>query len=124
MSSMLKNKVEEFTIFQTMECHPTWHESIPGLVAEKKLRGLKTPYVYLLRKGEPSTNSNEEHYYVTFTLPDGSVKHQPLILTVEAAGWCFENTQPGGPYKNTSIDDVLHLIMHCQKGECVPFVKR
>ena len=28
----------------------------------------------------------------------------------------------GGPYVNQTIDEVLHLIMHCEADECIPFI--
>jgi hypothetical protein len=118
------NELQDFAIFQEVQSHKAWHGDVPGLVAEKLIRGNKTPYLFLLRKGENSTNENERHYYVTFTLEDGSVKHQPIVLLVSPQGWFYENTKPGGPYNDASIDDVLHLIMHCKKEECIPFIKQ
>ncbi|HSX14062.1 MAG TPA: hypothetical protein VLE96_06570 [Chlamydiales bacterium] len=123
MSALFK-KLQEFTIFEGITCHPAWHGNIPGIDAERMLRGLKTPYLYILRKGEPSTKENEEHYYVSFILPDFSIRHQPVVVSIGPEGWCYENAGPGGPYQNFSIDPVLHLIMHCEEGECVPFIKR
>ena len=112
------------SIFDRMENHPAWFGDISGLHAEKKLRGRKTPYLYLLRKGEPSVKENEQNYYVTFLLPDLSVKHQPLVITYALEGYFYENAQPGGPCNHeASIEDVLHLIMHCEVGQCVPFEK-
>ena len=91
--------------------HPAWHGRMSGLPAEKLLRG-KNPYLYLLRAGE-----NEMDYYVTFVLPDLSIRHQPFVITVTPQGWYFENAAATGPFNlAASIDDVLHLIMHCEKG--------
>lgn len=117
------NTLQDFAIFQEMQNHPAWHGDLPGLVAEKMIRGNVTPYLFILRNGEKSVHANERHYYVTFTQTDGTVKHQPILLSVSSEGWFYENTKPGGPYKDASIDDVLHLIMHCNKEERVPFIK-
>jgi len=121
MSAIL-NKHEEFTIFERMECHPTWQGNVPGLDAEKLLRGKHTPFLYLIREGEPSNDVNKRHYYVTFLMSDLSVKHQPLIITAGQNGWRYENHGAGGPYKELSIDSVLHCIMHCEEGQPVAFL--
>lgn len=118
-------KLQEFTIFEGITCHPAWHGNIPGLHAEKMLRGLDIPYLYILRKGELSTKENEEHYYVSFILPDFSIKHQPVVVSIGPEGWFYENGGPGPkPYQNYTLEPVLHLIMHCEEGKCVPYVKR
>jgi len=100
-----------------IELHPAWLGAISGLKAEKLLRGQKTPYLYLLRAGE-----HENDYYVTYLLPDLSIKHQPFVITHTNFGWVFENGGVGGPFTNNSIDDVIHLIMHCDQQTCVPFI--
>jgi hypothetical protein len=102
-----------------MPSHPAWYGEIRGLNAEKLFRGKKTPYLYLLRTGEKSTGF-ETDFYVTFLLPDFSIKHQPFIVREATKGWFFEN---GGHYIGESIDEVIHLIMHCRKEECVPLSK-
>jgi hypothetical protein len=122
--SALSIKLQEFTIFEGITCHPAWHGNIPGIEAERLLRGLKVPYLYIIRKGEPSTQENEKHYYVSYILPDFSVKHQPVVVTNGLDGWCYENAGPGGPFKYLSFDPVLHLIMHCKEDDCIPYVKR
>ena len=119
MSTMLKS--EEYvnhlsSIEQNIVDHPAWHGRMSGLPAEKLLRGEK-PYLYILRAGE-----NEMDYYVTFVLPDLSIKHQPYVITLSPEGWYYENFNGGGPFTNASIDDVLHLIMHCDKGANTPKV--
>lgn len=121
MSAIL-NKIEAITIFTQVENHPSYHGDVPGLIAEKMVRG-KTPFKFMIRQGERSTDKDEKNYYVTFMLPDGSVKHQPLVITMGPLGWSYENCKPGGPYKQESITDVLHLIMHCQENECIPLIK-
>lgn len=100
--------------------HPTWFGNISGLKAEKMLRG-KQIGTYLLRAGE-HIGLNETDYYVTFVLPDYSIRHQPFVITMTPQGWFYENTSSGGPFINTSIDEVLHLMMHCEKEETKPFI--
>ena len=102
-----------------IESHSAWLGHVPGLEAEKLLRGRKIPYLYVLRSGETATQ-NQKDYYVTFIDSDLSVKHQPFVVTTAVEGWYFENGAGGGPYKDASIMDVLHLIMHCSKDECTP----
>ncbi len=122
--SALSNKLQEFSIFEGIECHPAWHGLMTGIDTERMLRKIQVPYTYILRKGEHSTVENEEHYYVSFVLPDQTVKHQALVVMIGADGWYYENTKPGGPYQNLSLDPVLHLIMHCEEGQCIPLIKR
>ena len=89
-----------------------------GLKAEKLLRGRKRPYLFILREGE-----NAGDYYVTYILPDFSIQHRPFVITVNDEGWSYANTSPGGPFADATIDDVIHLIMHCHKEECSPLSK-
>jgi hypothetical protein len=117
--SALLNFLDHDSITQDILLHPAWHGEMRGLDAEKRLRGKKTPYLYLLRAGE-TTSENVTDYYVTFISRDLSVRHQAFIITTTGEGWYFENGGNGGPYQSGSIEDVLHLIMHCGKGECVP----
>lgn len=121
--SAIINKLEYFSIFDGMESHPTWRGNIPGLAAEKLLRGNKTPFTYLIRQGESSQDENVRNYYVTFVMRDLEIKHQPLVITKGHDSWCYENKRPGGPYKNASIDSVIHLIMHCEENEPKAFVQ-
>lgn len=118
MSSSLKQECKnESSIIQGIEAHPAWHGRMSGLDAEKLLRGRKIPYLYILRDGE-----YEMDYYVTFVLPDLSIRHQPFVITVAPEGWSFEQGGQGGPFASTvSIDDVLHLMMHC--GKQAPIAK-
>lgn len=122
--SAFTEKLQEFTIFEGITCNPAWHGMIPGLIAEKMLKNYKTPYLYILRKGESSPAENQEYYYVSFILPDLSIRHQPVVVFTVPEGWCYHNAKPGGPYQHTTIDPVLHLIMHCEEGECIPLVKQ
>ena len=116
MSTILQEYANHLSsIEQEIANHPAWHGKMSGLPAEKLLRGRKTPYLYILRKGE-----NEMDYYVTFVLPDLSIKHQPFTIAVTPEGWHYENLSAGGPFTTASIDDVLHLIMHCGKGLNTP----
>ena len=76
-----------------------------------------------LRKGE-GERENETDYYVSYILPDFSIKHQPFVITVAPEGWFFENGTVGGPFTNAEcIDDVLHLMMHCSKEDCVALMQ-
>ncbi len=121
MSALLKEKTNHLSaIEQEIANHPAWHGHMSGLAAEKLIRGRKTPYLYLLRAGE-----NAMDYYVTYVLPDLSIQHRPFIIWVTPEGWHYGNGGFGGPFTSASIDDVIHLIMHCNKGANTPkvFVK-
>lgn len=107
---------QEFSVLsigEEIQFHPAWMGSVSGLEAENQLKGRKQPYVYVLRSGEV-----EGAYYVSFLMPDLSIKHQPFVLMDSPQGWHYENTGAGGPFAEASLDDVLHLIMHCHKDEC------
>jgi hypothetical protein len=110
------------SIFNEIKAHPAWHGMISGMNAEKMLRGRKIPYLYLLRAGE-FEDERETDYYVTFTLPTLSIMHQPFTITTTPQGWYFEQGTGGGPFTHASLDDVLHLIMHCHKDACSPLKK-
>ncbi len=122
MSAILKQK-EDLTIFDAMQLHPTWLGQIPGIDADMMLRG-KTPYTYILRDGEPSLHKNERHFYVTYVGIDSYIRHQPVVVELGKEGWHYRNWSPGGPFNFTSIDPVLHLIMHCEEGQCIPYVRK
>lgn len=109
----------EVSIFEEIQKHPAWKGRLSGLTAEKLLRGRKTPYLYLLRAGE-FESENAIDYYVTFIAPDLSIHHQAFVITNTAEGWSYEQGGNGGPYTKASINDVLHLIMHCHKDACMP----
>lgn len=102
-------------INDNISSHPAWIGKVSGLYAEKMLRG-SLPYTYVLRGGETSSEY-EQDYYVTFALPDGSIKHQPFVITITEDGWCWENHGNGGPHIHEGIDHVLNLIMHCDKDQ-------
>jgi hypothetical protein len=103
-------------IHEAITFHPAWLGKVSGLIAEKMIRDQKIPYLYVLRAGEFPSD-----YYVSFVQPDFTVKHQPFVLTETSNGWCFENWHRGGPFTDESIEDVIHLIMHCRKDQCIPF---
>jgi len=103
------------SIEENIQLHPAWIGLVTGLHADKLLRGITTPYQYVLRQGEL-----ESAYYVSFVQQDGTIKHQPFVITTTSEGWHYENGGTAGPFVDATIDDVLHLIMHCQQGECVP----
>lgn len=121
MSANVRKPLEH-SIHRDIQNHSAWYGNISGLKAEKMLRGRKTPYLYLLRAGE-NTIGNETDYYVSFILPDLTIKHQPFIITLTSEGWYYENYSAGGPYAQESIEDVLHLMMHCQQEDCEPLNK-
>jgi len=121
MTAILQ-KQTVISIFQEIKAHPAWHGMISGLNAEKMLRGRKTPYLYLLRAGE-FEEGHEADFYVTFVCPDLSIMHQPFVITDTPCGWYFEQGNGGGPFNHATIDDVLHLIMHCHKDACSPLKK-
>ncbi len=107
------------TVFQEMTTHIAWVGEVSGLEAEKMLRG-KSPYLYVVRSGERAKRVNEENYYVTFVSADGSIRHQPITITENDGIRHFENT---GCYIARSFDEVLHLMLHCKEGQCVPLQK-
>ncbi len=122
MSAILKDKSLTLSIHQDIENHAAWHGEISGLAANKILRGRKTPYLYILRAGEPC-GEDRVNYYVSFLLPDLRIHHEPFVITITSRGWCYEQGGAGGPYTDESIQDVLHEIMHCKKEDCVPLNK-
>jgi len=121
MSAILREN-SAYQIHDEIKSHPAWKGSVSGLTAEKMLRGKDRPYLYVLRTGE-TEHENESDYYVTFIHSDLTVRHQPFVITTTPEGWCYENASPGGHYSYHShtINDVLHLIMHCSKKEPLAF---
>jgi len=120
--SAIAKKFVEAVVNEEIRSHKAWYGNISGLAAEKMLRGRKTPYLYLLRKGE-NESENVSDYYVSFILPDLSIRHQPFVITVTTEGWEWENTGTGGCPPEASIEDVLYLMMHCEKSEPSPLNK-
>ncbi|MBX7066260.1 MAG: hypothetical protein K1X28_03410 [Parachlamydiales bacterium] len=121
MSTTAKKLVES-AIHEEIRSHKAWYGNLSGLVAEKMLRGRKTPYLFLLRKGEKETG-NKADYYVSFILPDLSIRHQPFTIELTPEGWEWENTGGGGCPPEASIEDVLYLMMHCEKHQPTPINK-
>lgn len=122
MSAVLETLKEE-TVIDDMKRHAAWWGDLPGMNAEKMLRGKRTPYLFLIRQGERSTRQDQFNFYVTYVQADAvTIKHQPLVITLTEDGWYYENHGSGGPYMDPCIDDVLHLVMHCRKDQCVPLV--
>jgi hypothetical protein len=118
----IQKEIVDNVIFDEIKTHPAWKGHIPGLQAEKMLRGKNRPYLYLLRAGE-FESAHEADFYVTFVHSDLSIRHQPVIITVSAEGWYYEQGGGGGPFDNISINEVLHLIMHCSKEQAQPFTR-
>ena len=100
-----------------IEQNASWLGKTSGLTAEKMLRGINKPYLYVLRAGE-----NESDYYATFIHADGTIRHQPFVITFSDHGWCYEQGGYGGPFINKKIDEVVHMIIHCEEGECTPLI--
>ena len=118
MSAIL-TKFEIDAINQEIHSHPAWYGLISGMTADKMLRNYKTPYLYILREGELKSD-NQTDYYVSYVSPDLTVRHQPFVITISSDGWYYENSGAGGPYASESIEDVLYLMMHCEKGDPIP----
>lgn len=121
MSAIAKKFVEAI-VNEEIRSHKAWYGNISGLAAEKMLRGFKTPYLYLLRKGENESETTSD-YYVSFILPDLTVRHQPFVIVVTSEGWEWFNSGTGKCRPEASIEDVLHLMMHCEKQQPAPFNK-
>ena len=120
--STTARRFEESIINEEIRSHKAWYGNISGLNAEKMLRGRKTPYLFILREGENRTE-NQADYYVTFILPDLTIKHQPFVITTTLAGWVWENTGTGGCPPEASIEDALYLMMHCERSQPIPLYR-
>lgn len=105
-------------IEKEIRLHSAWLGYISGLKAEKMLseQDYKVPYTYLLRQGE-----GERDFYVTFIRPDLTIQHQPFIVKITPEGWYCLNGVGNGPFIHTSIDTVIHFVMHCKQNECIPY---
>ena len=108
-------------VIQSILHHEAWYGDIEGLKADKLLRG-KEHHTYLLRQGERSTDGGW-NYYATFVSPDGTVRHQPFVVTITPEGWCAENNGFGGPFQFGGIECMLHRIMHCEKEQLIALSK-
>lgn len=117
MSAFLKEHAFDEAVLNSIMFHPAWLGHISGLKAEKMLRGRNKPYLYVLRAGE-----HEMEYYATFVDHDLTISHRPFVITIGPEGWYHENGGGGGPYKEKTINDIIHLIMHCEKNECTPLI--
>lgn len=117
MSAMLKQFAYYSRCSPEIELSPSWLGKVQGLTAEKMLRGLNRPYVYVLRAGE-----TEMDYYVTYIHADGTIRHQPFIVTINDNGWSCENGGWHGPFIQETIGDVVHKMIYCEKKECTPLV--
>ncbi len=94
--------------------HCAWEGAISGLEAEALLKG-QSPFTYVLRAGETYLN-----YYVSFVGADNTLRHQPFKIMIRQNGWLCMNGAVNGPFLNMPFFEILHLVMHCEKGECKP----
>ena len=117
MSALLKSFIAS-SIEDEIQMHPAWLGNVSGLKAEKMLRGRYKPFLYILRAGEQARD-----YYVTFVATDYTIRHQPFVITAAPEGWYIENGGGTGPHTHANIDDVIHSVMHCNVGECMPFIQ-
>ena len=105
---------ENFIIEKSIQESVCWQGKITGLEAEDLLRG-NAAYTYLLRTGEKPQN-----YYISFVEPSGLIKHQPIEIRYFADAWFSRNYLVGGPYKHETIEQIIHKMMHCAPGQCLP----
>lgn len=108
------------TLNPEIEQHPAWVGNVSALKVEKHLKQFSIPYLYVLRAGEYHGD-----YYVSYIDPNAQhnkIVHRPFQITITSEGWSYENTGGGGPYTNYTIDDVIFAIMHCEAGECIPYI--
>ncbi len=115
MSALLK-QLTLGSVNDEIQFHPAWVGNLPGLTAEKMLRGKKQSFLYVLRQGEDASS-----YYITYVAADFTIKHTPFVITNAHEGWYCENGCSYGPLQ-ASIDDILHLIMYCNKDAPVPYI--
>jgi hypothetical protein len=112
--SVMSNQVYLNDVEGEIVTHSAWEGSISGLEAEALLKG-QSPFTYVLRAGETYLN-----YYVSFVGFDHMLRHQPFKIMISQNGWSCMNGNVNGPFLNTPFFEILHLIMHCEKGECNP----
>ncbi len=117
MISAQKITDEYFVIEESIQNHMAWCTNVTGLESEDLLKGHPT-FTYILRVGEKPSN-----YYVSFLQPDGLVKHQPFVIRYLDGAWYYRNYKTAGPFENQTIDDIVHMIMHCDRSECRPLAK-
>ena len=110
--SVMPNQVCIKDVESEILSHPAWVGAISGLEAEALLKG-QSPFTYLLRAGETYLN-----YYVSFVGSDHTLRHQPFKIKITQNGWFCMNGIASGPFLNIPFLEILHLIMHCEKGEC------
>lgn len=116
-------QLEEISVLSLnpeIEQHPAWVGKVSALNIEKLLKQYSIPYLYVLRAGE-----SQSDYYVSYIDPlaqHNKIVHRPFQITNSVDGWSYENSGAGGPYTNYTIDDVIFAIMHCQEGECIPYI--
>lgn len=103
-----------------IESHSAWFGRISGLSADKMLRNKKIPFLFILRAGE-CDEGDRTNYYLSFLLKDLSIRHHPFVITATAERWYCDDAANAGPYTDTSFENVLHLMMGCQSGDCIPF---
>ena len=121
MSTSIKKSLVH-PIYKEIQAHPAWYGRISGLVADKMLRNRKTPFLYFLREGEHHSGDDRD-YYISFIRKDLTTRHHPFRITITSEGWCYDDTDLRGPFTKESITDVLHLMMGCQKEDCIPLIK-
>jgi hypothetical protein len=109
--SVMSNQVYINDVEGEIISHSAWVGAISGLEAEALLKG-QSRFTYLLRAGETYLN-----YYVSFVGSDNTIRHQPFKITITQNGWFCMNATATGPFLNTPFLEILHLVMHCEKGE-------
>jgi hypothetical protein len=106
--------LQESHIEASIRNHISWKGFITGLEAEAFFKNQK-PHSFLLREGEKLSN-----YYISYVSEDGCIRHQPFAIFYTQNGWYCQQGRQLGPYSGGSIDDIVHWIIHCEKGLCLP----
>lgn len=120
MSALLEEQLIG-SITPDIEQHVAWVGNVPALVVEKHLRQFSIPYLYVLRAGETLGA-----YYVTYIDPNAQhnkIVHRPFVITITSEGWVCENGGVCGPFVDCTIDEALFSVMHCEAGECIPYIE-